>query len=140
MRALTICQPYAELICRGVKRVENRTWPTSYRGALAIHAGKSHQWLDLDETGLRDRRYGIPLSEMVFGAVVAVCDLVDCLSYSAIRDHSRKYPWIRDHKHTEGPWCWVLSNVRRLATPVPYKGSLGLFDVPNSLVDSLGAA
>ncbi len=44
MKALTICQPYAELIMRGVKRVENRTWATRYKGALLIHAGKSREW------------------------------------------------------------------------------------------------
>lgn len=35
MKALTIHQPYAELIRRGEKVIENRTWPTSYRGPLA---------------------------------------------------------------------------------------------------------
>lgn len=30
----------------GEKRVENREWPTSYRGPLLIHAGKSREWLD----------------------------------------------------------------------------------------------
>ena len=28
MKALTVCQPYAELIARGEKPIENRTWPT----------------------------------------------------------------------------------------------------------------
>ena len=45
MKALTICQPYPHLIMLGEKPVENRTWATSYRGPLAIHAGKSRQWL-----------------------------------------------------------------------------------------------
>lgn len=45
MKALTVCQPYASLIARGKKRVENRTWSTSYRGHLYIHAGKSRKWL-----------------------------------------------------------------------------------------------
>lgn len=40
MKALTISQPYASLIARGEKFVENRRWPTPYRGPLAIHAGK----------------------------------------------------------------------------------------------------
>ena len=45
MKALTICQPYAEMIANHEKPIENRTWPTSYRGPLAIHAGKSRAWL-----------------------------------------------------------------------------------------------
>ena len=38
MKTLSIKQPYATLICAGVKRVENRTWTTDYRGRLLIHA------------------------------------------------------------------------------------------------------
>lgn len=37
--ALTIHQPYASLIMHGLKRMETRSWKTSYRGPLAIHAG-----------------------------------------------------------------------------------------------------
>ena len=48
MKVITICQPYAELILLGEKRVENRTWPTNYRGTIGIHAGKSKAWHSLD--------------------------------------------------------------------------------------------
>jgi len=39
MRAVTIRQPWAELIVRGEKDVENRSWRTRHRGPLLIHAG-----------------------------------------------------------------------------------------------------
>jgi hypothetical protein len=64
MKALTICQPYAHLIVRGEKRVENRTWPTRYTGPLAIHAGKSRQWLSPGDVPAFELK-GDPL---VFGA------------------------------------------------------------------------
>jgi hypothetical protein len=38
MKALSVRQPYAALICAGVKTVENRSRPTNYRGKLLIHA------------------------------------------------------------------------------------------------------
>lgn len=41
MYALTIRQPWAQLIAAGIKQWENRTWKTSYRGPLAIHAAKA---------------------------------------------------------------------------------------------------
>jgi hypothetical protein len=37
-KVLSIKQPYAMLICAGIKTVENRTWKTDYRGKLLIHA------------------------------------------------------------------------------------------------------
>lgn len=40
MKVLTIRQPWASLIILGYKRFEFRSWKTSYRGDLLIHAGK----------------------------------------------------------------------------------------------------
>jgi hypothetical protein len=37
MKVISIRQPWAELIVRGKKDIENRTWNTCYRGPLAIH-------------------------------------------------------------------------------------------------------
>ena len=39
MKALTIMQPWASLIACGAKTIETRSWPTKYRGPIAIHAG-----------------------------------------------------------------------------------------------------
>lgn len=41
LRAITVKQPWAWAIAHGGKTVENRSRGTSYRGALAIHAGLS---------------------------------------------------------------------------------------------------
>lgn len=38
MKALTLHQPWASLVACGVKTIETRSWSTSYRGPLAIHA------------------------------------------------------------------------------------------------------
>ena len=40
MKALTLTQPWATLIAVGAKRIETRSWGTSYRGRIAIHAAK----------------------------------------------------------------------------------------------------
>lgn len=132
MKALTICQPYAELIARGIKRVENRTWSTPYRGPLLIHAGKNRNWLDLDESETRDEQYDIPLSEMQFGFLVARCELVTCVPILAVRSlrYAASFPWLNDHDHTEGPFCWVLENIERLPQPIQCRGAQGIFEVP----------
>lgn len=120
MKALTICQPYAHLIAIGAKRVENRTWPTRYRGPLLIHAGKSREWLG-----------GAESTGMAFGAVIATATLVDCLHIDAVErgEHTRIYPWLRDHEHTVGPWCWVLADVAAIPEPVPARGAQGLWNM-----------
>lgn len=134
MKALTICQPYPHLIVRGEKRVENREWPTSYRGRLLIHAGKSREWLGLGDELLFEQA-GDPL---VFGAVVGEASLVDVLPIDRIMrgEYDAAHPWLRWHKHTIGPWCWVLSDVIRYAKPVPWKGAQGLWDFPDGALPS----
>lgn len=118
MKALTVCQPNAELIARGLKPIENRTWPTAYRGELAIHAGKSREWMD---EGDLEAYPG-----MAFGAVVAIVRLVDCRRVEDLPVN------LRHHEHANGPWCFVLERVRRIE-PVPYRGAQGFWDWPVSL-------
>ena len=40
MKALSIRQPWAWLIVNGHKDIENRSWPTRFRGPVLIHAAK----------------------------------------------------------------------------------------------------
>lgn len=117
MKALTICQPYAELIVRGEKVIENRTWPTTHRGLLYIHAGKSRAWFDDDAQLIREFGKLPP-----FGAVVAIADLYDCVSIVNLPAK------LRGNEHANGPWCWLLRNVSPIG-PWPYRGAQGLFDI-----------
>lgn len=123
MMGLTICQPYAHLIVLGEKPIENRTWFTSYRGDLLIHAGKSKAWLDEDDRNL--------YPEMVFGAAVGVAQLVACLKLDAT--WPERWAHLQDHEHANGPFCWVLEHVRRFDRPVPCSGSQGLWRISDSL-------
>lgn len=42
MKALTLTQPWASLVVLGEKSIETRSWKTSHRGRIAIHAGKRY--------------------------------------------------------------------------------------------------
>jgi len=130
MRALTIQQPYAELVARGLKRVENRTWQTHYRGELVIHAGASQRWL-AEADPLDIERAG---EDLAFGAIIAVADLVDCLSIRDLtRDQSLFKHDLAEHEYATGPWCWVLDNVRRLQRPIIAPGRQSIWTVPPDL-------
>lgn len=122
MKALTICQPYAELILRGDKPVENRAWRSGYRGPLLIHAGKSRAWLDT---------WPEQMPDLVRGAIVGMASVIDCGRPDYVR---ATFPIIADNEHVIGPWCIVLDAPRRLVEPIPYRGQQGLFDVPDDVV------
>jgi len=106
MKALTVRQPWAELIIRGRKDVENRTRRTNHRGLLAIHAG-----LGFDEHEPRVR------GPFDHSAIIGVVTVVDCIQGS-------KSPWALKEQ-----WHWLLSDAIRLSKPIPYRGKLGLWDV-----------
>lgn len=127
MKALTICQPYAEMIALGVKRVENRTWPTKYRGLLYIHAGKSRSWLEEGD----EEEY----PDMQFGAIVAVGRLVDCVNYEYPDSWIRRHAWLVGYEHAGGPWCWILEGVTPIG-PWPWRGAQGLFDIDEAAFDA----
>jgi len=126
MKALTISQPFASMIATGEKFVENRRWSTTYRGPLAIHAGRGSQYLDRAE-----------LRRWPTGCVLAVGTLLACWPLGGLRRAARGCVIARsavtvgdvlDHRHTEGPWCWILVDVRRYRDPIPALGSQGLWD------------
>lgn len=94
MKALTVRQPWAQLIALGVKSIETRSWSTGFRGPLAVHAGRAlppkgdlHigdytvMWNGDDTWGMARHRPTYDQSTWVrrlpLGAVVAVADLVD---------------------------------------------------------------
>jgi activating signal cointegrator 1 len=122
MKALTICNPYPELILIGEKPIENRTWVTSYRGQLFIHAGLSKSWMT---PGSFQRFPNLP-----FGAIVGVCTLVACLELEAQTWWPDAYQHLKGHQHANGPFCWVVTDVKRFKVPVPCRGAQGLWNVP----------
>lgn len=149
MKALTIIQPFALLITLPDshpmhKRVENRTWapPKSLLGAtIAIHAGAARKYGG-ESVDVLAKHYELDVAAMPFGAVVATAVLVDAVSVDWMHNSSTADPlwtslsgkpvddWIRQHKHMEGPWGWVLADVRPLPAPLPWKGAQGLWEMP----------
>lgn len=129
MKALTVCQPYAELIALGDKPIENRTWPTRFRGYLAIHAGKSRQWMEAGDE--------VAYPGMAFGAVVCVARVIACLHIDA--DWPERIAHLKQHEHANGPWCWVFARHVIRCEPIPVKGAQGLWDLPETAADVLRA-
>lgn len=120
MKALTICQPWAWAIVHGAKRIENRTWPTGYRGELLIHAGRSRAWFQSLGLLFPDGSEVPSPSSCLYGAVIGRARLVDCIAASDPRVAGN--PW------AEGPWCWMLEDVRPLAEPIFVAGKQMLWD------------
>lgn len=147
MKCLSLWQPWAHLMEIGAKQNETRSWSTSYRGTLAIHAAK--KWsLDLAAMALREyfKEIYLPIMEkggsgsyyerlarhLSFGAIIAVVDLYGCeeiTSTNAPQGSERAFG-----DYTPGRFMWMTRNVRRLPEPIPFRGAQGLFEVPSALL------
>jgi hypothetical protein len=125
VKTLTIKQPWASLIATGLKDVENRSWKTSYRGPLLIHAGAAY-----DKPGARKAAeildiHSDSLLDTPQSAIIAIVDIIDCV---------RNYP---------SPWScpeeyqWVLANPVTLDEPIARKGKLGLWTPDDGVLAQL---
>ncbi len=136
MKALSLWQPWASLVADGTKRVETRSWRTSHRGPIAIHAAATRAgWEDLDEEvalllGLKcvpPRRAPRP-SDYAHGAVVAIADLVHCevMDEGLLASEDRLERLVGDWRL--GRFAWFLENVRPVQAPIPARGRQGLWE------------
>ena len=126
LRAITVKQPWAELIASGEKRYENRTWPTRHEGPLAIHAARN-----ADEELARDA--GIDLDRVTRGAIIAVAKSVRCVTLRELQDELGTTLI----EHATGPYCWILSDVVRLPEPIFMQGKQALWFVPADAADEI---
>lgn len=103
MKALSIKQPWANLIASGRKTIETRKWKTDHRGSLLIVSAKQP---DIAPAGF----------------ALAIATLVDCRPMSVLDEpeaQCRKY---------DGAYSWVLENIRAIK-PFPVRGEIRLFEV-----------
>jgi hypothetical protein len=145
MIALSIRRPWPWAILhlpREVwKDVENRDWPTKFRGKFLIHASKGctrDEYADgalsirdavverLQILGQFQQTLTIPaLDAMPSGAIVGWAEVVDCVERS-------DSPWFC------GSYGFVLGR-RGILEPILCRGQLGFFQVPEEVAQAVRA-
>ena len=103
LKALSLKQPWANMIASGEKTIETRKWPTAYRGPLLIVSSKTP---------------AIPPA----GCAVALAQLVECRPMTKSDEVKARCAIYA------GAFAWVLRDVRALK-PFPVKGQPGIYEV-----------
>lgn len=157
MKAISLWQPWATLIAIGAKRIETRSWSTSYRGPLAIHAAKKWDGAlkeitmsnpfngELLKAGCTISSLpGLDAITLPLGKIVATCRLIGCERISApnpdraagagINRLNVPEPERSFGDYTPGRYAWILTDIQRLSNPIPWRGSQGFFDVLDDVV------
>lgn len=148
MKTLTLTQPWATLVIYGFKKYETRSWATSYRGPLAIHAAKGLGHFP-NEAALWDLALSPPFGAALIragygnpgrlprGAVLGETELTAVYGIRAdhledlITHERRPLPDERERAfgdYTPGRFAFRLASARAYHEPIPARGKLGLWE------------
>ena len=115
IKALSIKQPYPHHIFHDGKDVENRDWPTRYRGWVIVHAGKT-----------TDGPTPAVLGDLPKGGVVGMMHITDCVQRL-------------DSKWFYGRFGFVISDSFALPL-IPCRGMLGFFSLDDATSRAVATA
>lgn len=108
IKAISLHQPWANLVASGEKSIETRTWKTSYRGPIVICSS-------LKPT------CGLPADQL--GAALCIINLFDCRPMTKedeLKALCEIYP---------GAYAWILGEPKKIAFYFPVHGRQKLFDL-----------
>ena len=123
MKALSIRQPWVELILERKKTIEIRSWNTKFRGYFLIHSSKN---IDKKAGDV----YNIKPEKLPLGFIVGYAKLIDVVTYKS-RDEFLKD--VDKHLSISEPkkyptYGFVLDDINRINL-IEYNGKLGFFNV-----------
>lgn len=141
IKAISVLQPWASLIALGHKKIETRSWNTKYRGPLLIHASAKYtnyqDWLATEwHVMLDDSR----VYHNHRGAIVGMVDMVGSeTSENILSNLPKSMFWGPDQEqifgdYSPGRYGWLLSEPLLFPEPIPCKGALGIWNVPENLL------
>jgi activating signal cointegrator 1 len=146
MRAITLWQPWATFCVEGIKQYETRSWGTSYRGLLAIHAakrpfdlgylpmitGKSNGELDYEKLKKLDyplgKIIGVVNLTRVFKMVNEIENDFDNLNIACVTAQEQV---VGDWQ--PGRFAWQLKDPKKFLEPIEHRGTQGLRKVDPEL-------
>ena len=101
LRALSVRQPWAELIMNGDKEIEYRSYPTDVRGVVYIYASATRYPAE-DERDIQSE-YGLDLDSLPRRVIVGTVEVYDC------------------RQGSKGGYEWLLRSPTRLPKPLKPK-------------------
>ncbi len=129
MKVLSLKEPYATCILALKKKVETRSWGTSYRGELYIHASASS--VDLSQKKNRQLLDLLGDFSLHYGMIVCKCRLVDCILMTEeyVQEMKKNHPQeFLCGIYEVGRYAWILDGVEPLPAFLPARGQLGLWN------------
>ena len=145
MRALSLRQPYASFIVRGIKRYELRKWQTPYRGTIAIHASSGTTPRVFEEADENDTLGALfcqqgwghsrdlkPLARMAVVGAVDLIRIVDARRLWKTLSAEDRFLLTSAEEPEPGQYIWEFAQAVEIS-PVPVLGKLNLWELPTDV-------
>ena len=123
MHCLSLTQPWASLVMSGDKQWETRSWQTTYRGTLVIHASTR---FPLWARTLADMIPWIHRETLPLGMALGTVELRACVPTESIREHLSEEE-LAFGDYGEGRFAWHLEDPHRFIQPITLRGHLYVF-------------
>jgi hypothetical protein len=128
VRVISLWQPWAECIKRGLKLYETRGWTCDYRGTIAIHAAKKKYKCMEYSAEFRRQLLMDSVDEywLKYGVVLCFVDVIGCHPVEDVRGKLSGRE-LQYGDYSDGRFAWQLENVRVLPKPIELTGRQGFF-------------
>lgn len=138
MQTISLWQPWATLWLLtdpDEKVFETRSWYTSYRGPLMVHAAKKRDgevrdYLECRYFRERLAAHGLTPSDLAFGALIGKVYLIGCSRMDRMPEPSERERMAGNWEPDRFAWERAPHPVL-FSNPIPFRGAQGLFDAPN---------
>ena len=159
MKAITVWQLWATALALGIKKNETRSWPTKYRGPIAIHAAARNDgllrgsWMDVNNAmsdaghdyfirkvlnggpyyiEYRDENREV-ICDLEFGAIIGTANLVDCVEITPEYISTLSPQELALGDYTLGRYAWVMHGAKLLDESIPYRGQQRIWEYKGKL-------
>jgi activating signal cointegrator 1 len=134
VKALSVLQPWAQLLVTGEKKLETRSWQTNYRGIILIHAGRRFPESTRDLCTIEPfysalKHFG--KSSLTVGAILGYATLEAIYNVEEV-NVSEQEQTFGDFR--PGRYAWCMSAPHVLSTPITMPGKLGIFEINNAVL------
>lgn len=133
MKAISLQNPWAQLVVSGFKTVEAKTWTTDYRGELLICSkARSDKSLEKAVLDVIEEETDLAFEQSEFFVNGAVLGKVQLVDIRPLTEDDLEESWMdpAELEAAETPlYAWVFDNAEPIAEPIEVKGKPRLFDV-----------
>jgi hypothetical protein len=132
MKAISLLQPWATLVTLGIKTIETRSWRTTYRGPILIHAsqGKAGGIFAAEPPF---KKYITDFNRLPFGAIIGQATITDLIPVEMLEMTEELINRLTMEEkafgdYSEGRYAWILEDPQQFTKPIPARGSLSIWE------------